>query len=733
LDQGLIDTYQAPPTLLPDKRGFQWEPLPSDKLSVTFEPGLASTFFEKGQKNVIRLYLVGEDVTPSSWSVAMKVRLPRGGVVLPSVDERYGIDDRHDWYPQTLVWDKWPIDLGFLNAAHRPAGKHGHVKAQGDKLVFEDGTPARFWGTNLEAYALFNGSKPDIANQAKRIAALGYNLVRLHHHDSPWVKPNAIAEGANTQALNEEAFDTFDWWVKCLEDEGIYVWMDLNVERNFLPGDNIDGYAELAKQKGMGKGFNYVDSRIEKLMQDFAAHYLGRVNRYTNRPYAQDPGVMGILVTNENDITQHFGNLMLPDKGNPVHEKMLERTWRGTGQRIGTPFVSSAKAYDLGPAKMVLSELERAFFRRSIDHLRGLGVNALVAGTNFWGEEGAYSLPSLAAGDVIDVHSYGKAESLGANPRSDANFISWIGVAQVAGKPMTITEWNVEYPNRDRFVAPLYLAAIASLQGWDAPMLYGYLQTPVQEPDKPDPWSTWNDPGVTAVMPAAAIMFRQGHVREAKKTYRLDLSRDALYYQNTNPQTSRAIRTLVEQSKLTIGLPDASPKGGDAIVFNDTGRDFLPMGQEFVQSDTEEIKRDWSQGVETIDTPKSQGAMGWIGGRRIHLSDVDFDLRTRKASIVVTSLDNKPIASSERLLVTAVAQVASSPDNKLPYLAEPIEGTILLRTTRHLRLVPLSPSGEQAKPASSDKRAPAVPASAAGQLTFKLTRGVPTHWFLLVP
>jgi len=739
LDFGAADSNHEQPALLRENRGFQWQPSPNDKLSVTFEPAVSAAFFEKNQKNVIRCFLVGEDVAPGSWSVGMKIRLPQGGVVLPSIDERYGLDDRHDWYSQTLAWDKWPIDVSFLNDGNRPAGVHGRVKAAGDKLVFEDGSPARFWGTNLEAYALFNGKKPDIANQAKRIAALGYNLVRLHHHDSPWVKPNVFAEGPNTQSLNEEALDTLDWWIKCLEEEGIYLWVDLNVERPFLPGDNIDGHAELAKQNGHGKGFNYVDPRIEKLMQDFAARYLTRVNRYTGKSYAQDPAVMGVLVTNENDITQHFGSVMLPDKGNPVHEKLFDKAMKAVSQRIRAPF---SKAYDLGGAKIVLSELEHAFFRRSIDHLRALGVKSLVAGTNYWGDENAYSLPSLTAGDIIDVHSYGKAESLGTNPRQEPNFIAWIGAAQVAGKPISITEWNVEYPKRDRFVAPLYFAGIASLQGWDAPMLYGYLQAPVQEPEKPDPWSTWNDPGITALMPAAAVMFRQGHVREAQKAYRLELSREAVYHQNTSPQTSLAIRTLVEQSKLTIGLPDIPELGrgrsvgkpGDAVVFTDTARDFLPAGQEFVTSDTGELKRDWVRGIETIDTPRSQGALGWIGGRNIHLRDVDIDLRTRKASIMLTSLDGKPIASSQRLLLTAVAQVASSPGDKLPFLAEPIEGTITLKGARRLRMVPLSSRANPSSAGGSEKMKAIGPASSTGQaLTFQLTRGVPTHWFLLVP
>jgi hypothetical protein len=125
--------------------------------------------------------------------------------------------------------------------------------------------------------------------------------------------------------------------------------------------------------------------------------------------------------------------------------------------------------------------------------------------------------------------------------------------------------------------------------------------------------------------------------------------------------------------------------------------------------------------------------MGWIGGPHPS-TDVDIDLRTRKATIMVTSLDSKPIASSKRLLVTAVAQVASSPEDKLPFLAEPIEGTVTLRGSGPLRMVPLSPRANPPGSAGTEKLEPTASVSGSGQaLTFKLTRGVPTHWFLLVP
>jgi hypothetical protein len=558
------------------------------------------------------------------------------------------------------------------------------------------------------------------------------------------VTPNVFDKATGTtQKLDDGALDMLDWWVKCLKDEGVYVWLDLHVGRQFTKRDNIEGFAELAKQQGSGKGFNYVNPRIEKLMLGFADGYVTRANRYTGKTYADEPAVAFMLLTNENDLTFHFANLLAPDKGNVVHRRMFEAQAREIARRAGISGQAALKTWEPGPAKIVLNDVEHAYDARAIARLRSDGVKALVATTSFWGAQNLYSLPSLAAGDILDVHSYGKAESLGTNPRYEANFVAWIGAAQIAGRPLSITEWNVEYPNRDRFIAPLYVAAISALQGWDAPMIYGYSQVPVGEPDKPDAYSTWIDPALTALMPAAAVMFRQGHVKEAEKTYRLDLSRESLYFTNSNPDTSVALRTLVERSKLTIGLPDVpelswdealSAKVAGATAFTDLTRDFIPEGQNFVESDTAELKRDWSIGVETIDTPLSQAAMGWIGKRPIALHDVTFDIQTPKAAVAVTSLDAKPIASSKKMLVTVVAQVVASPGDKLPFLSQPVEGTIALRAREPLRLVPLAPHDyPSASPPALGKRTAILPARQGDQQVFTLARGPATHWFLLVP
>ena len=68
------------------------------------------------------------------------------------------------------------IDMSFLLDA--PAGKHGRVQADGDNLVFGDGTPARFWGVRF-GEGWDHWSPEEMEDRVSRLASYGCNLVEL--------------------------------------------------------------------------------------------------------------------------------------------------------------------------------------------------------------------------------------------------------------------------------------------------------------------------------------------------------------------------------------------------------------------------------------------------------------------------------------------------------------------------------------------------------------------------
>ena len=102
--------------------------------------------------------------------------------------------------------------------------------------------------------------------------------------------------------------DRLDWWVKCLKDEGIYVWLDLHVGRQVKAADGVDGVAEISQGRPTASliGYNYVNSSIRELMKQFDEEYLNHQNRFTRLRYKDDPAIAALLITNENDLTNHL-------------------------------------------------------------------------------------------------------------------------------------------------------------------------------------------------------------------------------------------------------------------------------------------------------------------------------------------------------------------------------------------------------------------------------------------
>jgi hypothetical protein len=69
-------------------------------------------------------------------------------------------------------------------------------------------------------------------------------------------------------------------------------------------------------------------------------------------------------------------------------------------------------------------------------------------------------------------------------------------------------------------------------------------------------------------------------------------------------------------------------------VLQDPGQSLLPADATESVTDTGELKRNWQQGLYTIDTPLTQAATGWLGGRSINLGAIQV-IRNPYASVVV--------------------------------------------------------------------------------------------------
>ena len=642
---------------------------------------------KQGAHNV-RAFILSERIFVGETTNRMTVTLPEGAVFLEPEIDRLGGKPDDTWHTDILDSHLSPVDFRYLNDTY--AGERGYMQVQGEKLVFEDGTEFKAWGTNLSAYSIFSTINDNIKIHAKRIADLGYNVVRIHHHDSHWVRPNIFsASGLSEGELSASAFEKLDLWKNELKSHGVYIFLDLHVGRWYQSTDGIDNYAETVKRDRRAFGFNYINEDIERLMVDFATQYLTHDNNGTR--YIDDPAIVGICITNENDITHHFGH-GLDDQPNSTAKFMAKMEAFGFDNGLSGPFAPWLP----GASQKALNDIEHQFNERQIAHLNSLGCNVPIVTTQAWSGT-TKSLPALMDGDIIDNHSYAKGNFLKSNPVYKDNIVHWVGYTQINGKPFTCTEWNQEgFPDDyDRVVLPLYMAAVGCLQDWDALYHFDYASDPLQYRawHGPSEYQAHNDPSMIALMPAASLLFRKKHVKKANKTYVYSVDHEEFFSNFARPSNSAAFRTIIEQSRFVVDIPktpelpwlDPAPLPDDVIKITDTNKSYLE-GNVAV-SDTGELIRDFVKGQYFINTSQTQAVMGWIGGHRLPVGGLTVEMATPFAAVCVQAVDGLPIEKSNKLFITVagrsyptwVARDDGSGYWGYPMKSEPIHGTIRIQ------------------------------------------------------
>ncbi len=693
-----------------DTQGWTWGDDKDNQMSMTFSPPLPKLAFVKGKNNIIRASLYSQNIPKGKIRYSVTLKFPKH--FSNKYENLYQAFNNinSNWAKNQIPSTQFPIDLSFLNKLEAPAGKHGFLKVRKDEFIFEDGTPVKFWGTNVTANAIFKPSKALIQQHAKRLSKMGFNLVRFHHHDSPWVNPNIFGnkKSKSTLSLSPKELDKLDWWIKCLKEEGIYTWLDLHVERKFKTDDNIYAFEELQNKKNNLKGYNYVNASMKDAMKNFNSLLLTHKNPYTNTEYRNEPAIVALLITNENDITNHFGNKLLPNKKAPKHNDSFMKMAKSFALRWSLPVSKIWRTWEEGFPKLFLNDLEYNFNAEMLEHLRTLNVNTPIATTNFWGKNPLSSLPSLTAGDFIDTHSYGDEGELSKNPIVKDNMIHRIASAHLVDKPITVSEWNVTpFPANDRNTSAIYIAANAAHQGWDAIIQYAYSQWPFRG-SKTSNWAAFNDPSLLATLPAAALAYRKNHISEAESVYVFSPTYQQLFFNKLSAGNSAALRTAAELGKVQIVLPETKELPWlkknriplDSKIIHDPSEPLFAPFLHQISSDNKELARNWDDGVFLINTEKTQGIIGNLRNRQVKLKDVDISLENNNASVIIQSMDDNAIRNSKHILITFTANSLPSIKNKLPFYSELINGKLLIRAIKGLKLHTIPGSNNKPAPVS---------------------------------
>ena len=244
-----------------------------------------------------------------SSEIVLDAAIPEGHVVaLPPPEALPDSANLIPWpqagYPRIAEGSVADARAWLLDA---PAGKHGWVQVQPDgRLAFEDGTPARFWGTTLTYAGAFPDSDADIERIADTLASCGYNLVRFHHNDLPhsglgYLRNKTKDSPASAIELEPESIDRLDKLAAACFKRGIYIHLDLVDSRPLTEDVGMPGWEELVKMEDQAgwKGVWPHPAMIEAWKRAATA-LLSHVNPYTGRAWGAEPGVVVIEALNEN-------------------------------------------------------------------------------------------------------------------------------------------------------------------------------------------------------------------------------------------------------------------------------------------------------------------------------------------------------------------------------------------------------------------------------------------------
>jgi hypothetical protein len=167
-----------------------------------------------------------------------------------------------------------------------------------------------------------------------------------------------------------------------------------------------------------------------------------------------------------------------------------------------------------------------------------------------------------------------------------------------------------------------------------------------------------------------------------------------------------------------------------AKIITDPKQSLIDAGASEATSDTGELRRNWEQGVYTINTPKTQAAMGWIGGQRVSLADVEIYLNTKNATVAVQSLDNKNIRISRSLMISLCAPSVPSAGNRLPFHSEPVSGELIVHAPEGLQLYSTKKTAEMKNASTPQQEAIPAPFK-EGAYHILLDGQTSAHWLYL--
>lgn len=434
-----------------------------------------------------------------------------------------------DWKTFTFAKDITPGSaLDFSALLDAPAGKHGPVVIRNGRFEFQDRPdhPVRLFGTNLTGGTRSSTpnnivtelTKPEADKLAARLAAMGYNAVRLHHFDHGLTLPQTDDGGA--PVLDPAALDRMEYLIHALKQRGIYIVIDLYISR-------FAGIPAEFKSSYEVKYAAIFDPGIMANFKEHATRLLSHVNPYTGLALKDEPALATISLINENALTTNFFKIFV-DNHAFVRSAFI-KSWQAW---CADENISPAPADPFAHPPLLtrfLVNRQIAAYETLAAHLRSLGVIHPLSDVN----HNAQYVQTIMRDrfDFVDNHDYYDhptftGTEFASNTRNtmkdalaDLGEIMLIGASRIHGRPFMLTEWNFCYPNPYRSESGPVMGAYAAFQDWSGMFRFEYSGSRLTAFGDTHTWSfnTASDPVNLLSDRIAALLFLRGDVTPAPR------------------------------------------------------------------------------------------------------------------------------------------------------------------------------------------------------------------------
>lgn len=613
------------------------------------------------------------------------------------------------------------LDLRFLN--EKEAGETGFIRVSPEGgFLRGNGEPIRFWAVNSYVGREINWTRrplwgpnpPDLARNARFLAKRGVNMNRLHTQISPNLERNA---NAPFHSINEDEREWIWRSVAAMKKEGIYTTLSpyWGVPMKFSASWNYPGGTDQS-----ALGLLFFEPKLQGAYKEWLRQLLTVPNPHTGLPLGQDPAVAIFQIQNEDSLLfwtvnnirgpnrelleRKFGDFVRGkygsldaafreyggrrDADNPSTGRLeLQNIWELTQQRTGGVGKRIADQAEFYARTMFDFNREIARFLRE-----DLGVRQIVNANN-WKPADILRLGDLerwtyTANEVDAVNRYFSGIHRGPNEgwaiQNGDKFTNRsvftdpkafpISLKQTPGRPMLVTESAWVMPNAYASEGPFLIAAYQSLTGVDGYYWFAMSEdewTPPQSANGYNPsqgkW-IFATPDMLGTFPAAALMFRQGYLKQGTPVVVEHRALDDLWNRRTpiiaeesGFDPNRDSNDIAPRSAVRTGVdPLAFFVGPVHLVFDSDPAQttvvnlerYIDKAQNRITSVTGEVVMDLGRRFCTVDAPSAQGVTGFFDQQRLHrLTDVTFSVRNDYGSFLAVSLDGEPLKSSRKVLV----------------------------------------------------------------------------------